>query len=61
MTRLAPIKKAKKSCNPRASTGSTHHGMRYAGSKPFSSTKIAKKVEVASAAFRGQCEGLRRD
>jgi len=35
-------KKAKKSFCPRASTGNTHHGMRYAGSKLFSTTKVHK-------------------
>jgi len=33
-------KKAKKSFCPRANTGSTHQGMRYAGSKLFSIVKI---------------------
>lgn len=34
------IKKAKKSFCPRASTGNTHHGMRYVGEKLFSNTNI---------------------
>jgi len=37
-------KKAKKSLRPRASDGNTHHGMRYAGVKLFSSTKIQKML-----------------
>jgi hypothetical protein len=35
-------KKAKKSIRPRASTGSTHHEMRFAGSKLISGVKKAK-------------------
>lgn len=34
-------KKAKKSFCPRASTGNTHHGMRYAGEKLFSKANIS--------------------
>ena len=34
-------KKAKKSLCPRASTGNTHHGMRYAGEKLFSNANIS--------------------
>lgn len=34
-------KKAKKSFCPRASTGNTHHGMRYAGEKLFSNANIS--------------------
>jgi len=34
------IKKLKKSFCPRASTGNTHLGMRYAGSKLFSNANI---------------------
>jgi hypothetical protein len=33
-------KKAKKSFCPRASTGNTHHGMRYVGEKLFSIANI---------------------
>jgi hypothetical protein len=33
-------KKTKKSFRPRANTGNTHHGMRYASEEPFSSTKV---------------------
>lgn len=35
-------KKAKKSFCPRASTGNTHHGMRYAGEKLFSNANVQK-------------------
>ncbi len=38
-------KKAKKSFYPRASTGNTHHGMRYVGSKLFSCTNIQKSTK----------------
>jgi len=33
-------KKAKKSVRPRASTGNTHHGMRYVSDKLFSLAKM---------------------
>jgi hypothetical protein len=45
MMTVAPNKKAKKSRRPRASTGSTHHGMRYADAKLFSSAKLVKKAK----------------
>ena len=41
-------KKAKKSFCPRASTGNTHHGMRYAGSKLFSDSKIHKIIIISA-------------
>ncbi len=39
-------KKAKKSFCPRASTGNTHHGMRYAGEKLFSNAKITQNIPI---------------
>ncbi len=39
-------KKAKKSFCPRASTGNTHHGMRYAGEKFFSNANVTKNIPI---------------
>jgi hypothetical protein len=41
-------KKAKKSFCPRASTGNTHHGMRYVGSKLFSFVNIRKIIIISA-------------
>jgi hypothetical protein len=44
-------KKAKKSFCPRASTGNTHHGMRYAGEKLFSNANISNFGRKGRADF----------
>jgi hypothetical protein len=50
-------KRAKKSFCPRASTGNTHHRMRYAGEKLFSNENITKtglNLQTKSKALENQ-------